>query len=111
MNNHIILTMSGDLMISIKAFLYFFVLFGVLGLTNTFARESKIFDKPFSAFDSMDVYRVIMAILIQLICLFLIYETSSRFKELSRVKRSALILFAILISTVYFLFLIGIFLE
>ncbi|MBT2678962.1 hypothetical protein J7E38_08110 [Bacillus sp. ISL-35] len=96
---------------SIKAFLYFFVLFGVLGLTNTFARESKVFDKPLSALDSIDVYRVIMAILIQLICLFLIYDTSSRFKELSRVKRSALILLAILISTVYFLFLIGIFLE
>jgi ABC-type spermidine/putrescine transport system permease subunit I len=96
---------------SIKAFLYFFVLFGVLGLTNTFVRESKVFDKPLSALDSMDVSSVIMAILIQLICLFLIYDTSYRFKELSRVKRSALILFAILISTVYFLFLIGIFIE
>jgi len=93
---------------NIKAFMYFFLLFGLFGLTSIYLREN--FNKPFSSLDTMDIFRAIMAGLIELGSLFLVYDTISRFKEISKVKRNALILVAIFCSMFYFLFLIGVYL-
>jgi len=49
---------------NIKAFMYFFLLFGLFGLTSIYLREN--FNKPFSLLDTMDICRVIMAGLIEL---------------------------------------------
>ncbi|SMQ80610.1 hypothetical protein SAMN05444673_3941 [Bacillus sp. OV166] len=94
---------------SIKAFLYFFILFGIFGLTSIYVREN--FKKPFSSLDTMDIFRAIMAGFVELICLFLVYDTFSRFKEISKVKKNVLIVVAIFASIFYFLFIVGIYLQ
>ncbi len=94
---------------SFKAFLYFFVLSGLLGLTSIYVREN--FDKPFSALDTPDIIRAIMAGLIEVICMYLVYDTYSRLKEISKAKKNGLILVAIISSIFYFLYIIGVYIQ
>ncbi|MDM5291766.1 hypothetical protein QUF81_00440 [Peribacillus simplex] len=92
-----------------KAFLYFFVLSGVFGLTSIYVREN--FNKPFSSLDTADITRAIMAGLVEVVCIYLVYDTFSRFKQISKVKKNILIFVGIFSSIFYFLYLVGVYLQ
>jgi hypothetical protein len=67
---------------------------------------SQGFNKPFNSLNKMDIFRMIMAGVVELASMLLVFDTFLRFKEISNAKKWGLLLFAILCSTVYFLFLI-----
>ncbi|PGY11118.1 hypothetical protein COE25_11390 [Bacillus sp. AFS031507] len=75
---------KGEKMKSIKAFLYLFILFGLFGLTSIYLREN--FNKPFSLLDATDIFRAIMAGLVEMVCLFLIYDTFFNLRKFLKLK-------------------------
>jgi hypothetical protein len=71
---------------NIKAFLYFFILFGLFIMTKIYLTEN--FHKPFSSLNTQDIIRIIMAVLVEIVCIFLVYDTFSRFNEISKAKKN-----------------------
>ncbi|WP_270181065.1 hypothetical protein [Alkalihalobacillus sp. CinArs1] len=93
----------------IKMFMYFFVLSGVFGVSGIYLREN--FNIPFTTLSSMDVVRIVMIGVIQLSCIYLAIDTYLRFNELPKGIKRIIIFIALPSSIVYFLFLIGVYVE
>lgn len=94
---------------NVKIFMYFSLFSGLFGLSSICLREN--FGKSLNSLDIIDMFRVIMASLVQLASMFLVYDTYLRFKEMSKGKKRFLLVVTIPCSIVYFLFLIGVYLE
>ncbi|WP_100407776.1 hypothetical protein [Bacillus solitudinis] len=94
---------------NVKIFMYFFLFSGLFGLSSIYLREN--FGKPLNSLEIIDMFRMVMAGLVQIASMFLVYDTFLRFKEISKGKKRFLLVVAIPCSIVYFLFLIGVYLE
>ena len=76
-----------------KIFMYFFVMIAVHGMSRIYLSEN--FQKPFNTLDIMDISRMVLIGIMELVSGLLIIDTYMRFNEISNVKKTLLLVIAI----------------
>ncbi|MBG9455842.1 hypothetical protein ABE61_17715 [Lysinibacillus sphaericus] len=69
-----------------KIFMYFFVMIAVYGMSRIYLSEN---------FQNLDISRVVLIVIMELVSGFLIIDTYMRFNEISNVKKTSLLVIAI----------------